>query len=97
MKPRERAGAVWDRFSLDKFTIGREAVSIKEIIDAYERAIIAAVEEEREACKQLALDVERQSASLHNAVQHQEERFYYEGRGMGASTIAARIERRGRS
>ncbi len=50
MTPRERAGAVWDRFNLDKFTIGRETVSVKEIIDAYERAIIAAVEEERERC-----------------------------------------------
>jgi hypothetical protein len=64
MKPRERAGAVWDMFTLDLMMPNgdRPPVTVDRVILAIEQAIIAAedaafkagAEKEREACAQIA-------------------------------------------
>jgi hypothetical protein len=67
MTPRERAGAVWDMFTLDLTAPGenRPPVTVQRIILAIEQAIIAAEESkaktEREACARVVEEEYRQS------------------------------------
>lgn len=67
MTPRQRAGTILDRFELDRFTIGRKAITATELVDAMEKAIIAAIEEEREACAQL---IDKQVAGMDILIDH---------------------------
>lgn len=55
-----------------------------------------AMDEEREACAQLAFATEVQSARLMESANTDLEKEYYRGRGLGAAHIAARIQRRGK-
>lgn len=88
MTARERAQEEVLRFGLSKNA---------EIIPYIERAVVAAQEAERQACIQIAREVEEQSAQLMGEVQHDATKEYYRGRGLGAAAIAEKIRQQGNS
>lgn len=66
-------------------------------IDRVTKHIEQAIEAERQACIQIAREVQDRSAQLMGEVQHDATKEYYRGRGLGAATIAEKIRQRGNS
>jgi hypothetical protein len=62
LTPRQRAGAVWDMFTMDLMMPNgdRPPVTVGRVILAIEQAVIAAVEAEREACAETAKEIHDQ-------------------------------------
>ena len=78
--------------------LSKEHASRSLIKDNIKSCLDSAIKSEREACRQVALGVEKQSSSLEKAapapVTGLQGKEYYRGRGLGAALIAQRIRSR---